>query len=132
MYVPTPIVHNRWETDWTRRWFYHTSSADDGLWSSGGVIQLNTALKIVLTSREDALLHLLLDVTKQLSMRDLVEECCVFGVWPLAKGWSVELGAPKLELPTLFVMGCEGTRRKGTDLGPSQCFFSLFFCTCGY
>lgn len=101
-------------------WFYHTSLMDQGLQSRGGLIQLTTTLEIVLTSREEALLHLLLDVMKRLSTCDLVEEFCAFGVWPLAQGWKVELGGSKFGLPTITVKGCEGM-----VFGP--CFFVFVF-----
>lgn len=81
------------------------------------MIQLTAALDIVQTSREEALLQLLLNAMKQLSTRDLVEEFCAFRVWPLAEGWHVELGAPKFGLLTITVKGCEGM-----ILGP------LLFC----
>ena len=80
MYVSALAVHNRWDMDWTRRWFYHTSPAKDGLQSRGGLIQLSATPEIVLTSREEALLHVLLDTTKCLSTRDLVEEFCAFEI----------------------------------------------------
>lgn len=80
MYVSAPVTRDRWETDWTRRWFYHTSVAKDGLQSWGGLIQLIASPEIVLNSREEALLHLLLDATKRLSTWDLGEEFCAFGI----------------------------------------------------
>ena len=52
-------------------------------------------------------------------MRDLVEEFCAFGIWPLAKEWKMELGASDLGLPSLTVEG-----RKGI-LFISSCFFIL-------
>lgn len=48
-----------------------------------GPIDLIASLEIRLTGREEALLQLLLKVTKQLSTRDLVEDFCAFGIWPL-------------------------------------------------
>lgn len=86
MYVPTPAARNHWYTDWTRRWSYHTSPAEAGLYSRGGLIELTASLEIALTWREEALLYLLLNATKRLSTRDLVEEFCAFRVWPLARG----------------------------------------------
>lgn len=44
----------------------------------------------------------------RLSTRGLVEEFCALGVWPLAQGWSVELGDPRDGLPTITVTGREG------------------------
>lgn len=64
MYVPTPTARNRWETNWTRRWSYHTSPVKDGLQSQGGLIRLIASPEIILTTREEALLLLLMDTTK--------------------------------------------------------------------
>lgn len=114
VYVPTPVACNRWETDWVHRWFYHSSPVDDLLHSRGGLIQLTGTLEIALTSKEEALLHVLLDVTKRLSTRDLVEEFCAFHIWPLARGWQVEFWAAKFGLPTLTVLGRDGTVCEGT------------------
>ena len=108
MYLPTPAARNRWDTDWTRKWFYHKSPAKDGLRSHGGLIQLVASPEIVPSSREDALLNLLLDITKRLSTRDLVEEFCAFRIWPLAKEWKVELGASAGGLPSLTSEGRTG------------------------
>nr|CCI55448.1 PH01B001E05.4 [Phyllostachys edulis] len=107
MYVPTPAARNLWEMDWTRRWFYHTCLGKDDLQSWGGLIQLTATPEIVLTSREEALIHLLLDTMKRLSTRDLVELFCAFGVWPLANEWRVELGALKFGFPVLTMEGRE-------------------------
>ena len=112
-YVPAPAARNRWDTDWTRRWFYHTVSAGSGVQSHGGLIELIPSPTIVLTSREEALLLLLLNATKRLSTRDLVEEFCAFRVWPLSRGWSVTLGAPRFDLPSLTMPGDEGAPREG-------------------
>lgn len=51
MYVAAPAALNRWDTNWTRRWFYHTSPVEAGLQSSGGLIELIVSPEIVLTSR---------------------------------------------------------------------------------
>lgn len=59
-------------------------------------------------AREEALLHFLLDVTRRFSTCDLVKELCAFGIWPLAREWSVELGVSRSEHPTLSMKGCEG------------------------
>ena len=85
MYLPTAAARNRWDTDWTRKWFYHASPVKDGLQSHCGLIQLVATPEIALSSREAALLHLLLDTTKRLSTWDLVEEFCAFRIWPLAE-----------------------------------------------
>ena len=61
MYLPTPAARNRWDTDWTRKWFYHTSPAKHGLRSNCGLIQLVATPEVTLNSREDALLHVLLE-----------------------------------------------------------------------
>ena len=119
MYLPTPAARNRWETDWTRRWFYHTSPVEDRLQSRGGLIDLIASPVIVPTAREEALLLLLLDVTKRLSTRDLVEEFCAFGIWPLAQDWSVEAGTSRSGRPTLTV-----GEREGLYI---RVFFPLFF-----
>lgn len=58
----------------------HTLSVDKGLQSRGGLIQLIATPEIVLTAREEVLLHLLLDATKRLSTRDIVEEFYAFGI----------------------------------------------------
>ena len=101
-------ARNRWDTDWTRKWFYHKSPAKDGLRSHGGLIQLVASPEIVPSSREDALLNLLLDITKRLSTRDLVEEFCAFRIWPLAKEWKVKLGASAGGLASLTSEGRTG------------------------
>lgn len=85
-YTPAPTARNRWETGWTRRWFYHKCPVDTDLRSVGGPIQLVPSPKIDLSSREEALLRLLLNATWRLSTRDLLEEFCVLRVWPLAQG----------------------------------------------
>lgn len=97
-----------------------------GRWASigGGPIQPTAALEIPLTSRKEALLHLLLNATWRLFTWDLVEEFCALRVWPLACGWSVELGDPKGDLPSLEVAGREGL---GLCLGFSSALFLLFF-----
>lgn len=84
MYVPADAAQNRWETDWMRRWFYHTSPSGDGLHSTGGPIDLIASPEIALTRKEEALLRLLLNTTRRLSTRDLVEKFCTFRIWPLA------------------------------------------------
>ena len=43
-----------------------------------------------------------------LCFRDLVEEFCVFGIWPLAKDWKLELGVSDTGLPSLTAEGCKG------------------------
>lgn len=77
-YTPAPAAQNRWETDWTRRWFYHKCPAVPGLRSIRGPTQRIPSLEINLSSREEALLRLLLNATCRLSTRDLVEEFCTF------------------------------------------------------
>ena len=72
------------------------------------MIQLVATPEIALSSREDALLHLLLDTMKRLSTRDLVEEFCAFKIWPLAKEWKLELGASESGLPSLTAEGRTG------------------------
>ena len=62
----------------------------------------------MLGSREEAALHLLLDTTKRLSTRDLVEEFCAFEIWPLVKEWKLELGALDTGFPSLTAEGCKG------------------------
>lgn len=81
---------------------YHASEG----WSllKGQSNRANRLAEIALTSREEALLYLLLNAMKRLSTRDLVEEFCAFRVWPLSRGWHVELGAPKFDLSTLTVL----------------------------
>ena len=118
-YLPTPAARNRWDTDWTRKWFYHVSPAEDGLHSRCGLIQLVASPEIELNSREDALLHILLETTKRLSTRDLVEEFCAFKIWPLAKEWKLELKTSGTGLPSLSVENRIGK----IDLG-----FPPFFC----
>ena len=51
---------------------------------------------------------LLLDVTKRLSTRDLVEEFCAFGIWPLAQSWSVEVTPSASGRTILTVAGRKG------------------------
>ena len=85
-YLPAPAARNRWETDWTRRWFYHKCASDAGLRSRGGPIQLNPSPTIELSAREDALLVLLLRAARRMSTRDFVEEFCALRLWPLAQG----------------------------------------------
>ena len=114
MYLPTPAARNRWDTDWAQRWFYHKSSPEDGLQSRGGPIRLVASPEIDPTAREEALLQLLLDVTKRLSTWDLVKEFYAFGIWPLAQDWNVEVGASKFDRPILTMKG-----REGADLGLS-------------
>ena len=80
MHALAPTARNRWDTDWTQRWFYQKSPMGDGLQSDGGPIQLTVASEIVLTSREDALLHLLLNAIRRLSTGDLMEEFCALRV----------------------------------------------------
>lgn len=104
MYMSAPMAPNWWDTDWTRRWFYHKFPAGDGLQSGGGPIQLTATPEIVLTLREEALLHLLLNVTSRLSTRDLLEEFCALRVWPMVRGWSMEIGNPKGGLSTFVVV----------------------------
>ena len=120
MYLPTSAARNRWDTDWTRKWFYHKSPAKDGLQSRGGLIQLIATPEIVLSAREDALQNLLLGITKRLSTRDLVEEFCAFRIWPLAKEWRLALGASESGLPPLGAAG-----RTGMIV-----FFFVFFFWC--
>lgn len=76
-------VWNRWETDWTQRWFYHTSPPGGSLRSTEGPIDHTTSPEVVLIGRKESLLRLLLGVTRRISTRDLVEEFCTFRVWPL-------------------------------------------------
>lgn len=58
---------------------------------------------------------MLLNTMKHLSTRDLVEEFWAFRVWPLARGWRVELGAPRFDLLTLTVSDRKGAPREGTE-----------------
>ena len=122
MYLPAPAARNRWDTEWTRRWFYHTCPSKGGLHSRGGLINLIASPVIVPTAREEALLLLLLDVTKRLSTRDLVEEFCAFGIWPLAQKWSVEVTPSASGRTILTVAG-----RKGDCLSFSLLLLLFFF-----
>lgn len=56
MYVPALAARNQWDSDWTRKWFYHKSPRYGSLQSSGGLIHLTTAPEIELASQEQALL----------------------------------------------------------------------------
>lgn len=127
MYVLAPLTQNWWDNNWTQRWFYHRSLSGDGLQSGGGPIQLTVTPEIMLTSREEALLDLLLNTTRRLSTRDHVEEFCMLRVWPLARGWNVELGDPKGDLPSFVVEDHEGL---GLCIGSSAPppYFIVFFC----
>ena len=124
-YLPTPAARNRWDTDWIRKWFYHSSPAGDGLRSRCGLINLVASPEIDLNSREEALLHVLLETTKRLSTRDLAEEFCAFRIWPLAKEWKLEVKTSGPGLPFLSVDG--GTGRVVLALLLCACFDLLFF-----
>ena len=100
-YLPAPAARNRWDTDWTRRWFYHKCSADAGLRSYGGPIQLIATPAIELSAREEGLLRVLLNAARRMSTRDFVEEFCALRIWPLARDWKVELEAPRDGMPVL-------------------------------
>lgn len=82
--------------------------------------------EITLSSREDALLHVLLKTTKRLSTRDLVEEFCAFQIWPLAREWKLE---PKTSESGLLSLAVEG--RTGEVCGGVvfEFGFSLFILT---
>ena len=109
-YLPAPAARNRWDTDWTRRWFYHKCSNEGGLRSRGGPIQLIPSPAIDLTAREDALLGVLLKSAQRMSTRDSVEEFCALRVWPLARGWSLRVSeAGQGEIPRLNVGDRRGT-----------------------
>lgn len=79
-----------------------------GLQSGGGLIRLTATSEITLTSREEALFHMLLSATRRLSTQYVVEELCAFRVWPLVQGWSVRLGALEFGLPAITVANREG------------------------
>ena len=108
-YLPAPAARNRWDTDWTRRWFYHKCSHEGGLRSRGGPIQLIPSPAIDLTAREEALLGVLLKSAQRMSTRDFVEEFCALRVWPLARGWSIGVSEAQGEIPRLNVGDRRGT-----------------------
>ena len=100
-YLPAPAARNRWETDWTRLWFYHKCAADAGLRSRGGPIHLIPSPAIDLMGREEALLGVLLKAAQRMSTRDFVEEFYALRLWPLAQGWSIGLGEAQGGIPRL-------------------------------
>ena len=111
-YLPIPAARNRWETDWTRRWFYHKCPPNSPLRSCGGPIELIPSPEIVPSAREDALLSVLRRLFRRMSTRDLVEEFCALRVWPLARAWDIQLGEAEDGLPAL---------RLGERLGLCPC-----------
>ena len=120
-YLPAPAARNRWETDWTHRWFYHKCGADAGLRSRGGPIHLIPSPSIDLTAREDALLGVLLRAAQRMSTRDFVEEFCALRLWPLAQSWSVELSEGQGGIPSLCLGGRAGTRSLVRFFGRGRC-----------
>lgn len=123
MYVPALVVRNRWETDWTRRWFYHVSLVGDGLRSTRGLIHLTPSPEIVLTSLEEAHLLLLLNVAARLSTRNLEEEFCAFRVCLLRRVGVSLLGSPRMGFPP--------SKSASAKVWASVPFFCLFLFLIG-
>ena len=81
---PAPAFLGRWESGWTRRWFYHVTDKS-GLQCQGGPIAFNCSPSLPAEFDDMERLQSLAGVARRMSVRDLVEEYTMYGVAPLSK-----------------------------------------------
>ncbi len=115
---PVNAAMSKWDCHWMARWFYHTIPFEAGTDSANAhrcrrrAIAPNRKPKITVDGAMEARFVLLRKVCSRLSCRDLLEEFCMFRIFPLSQSWQVRVdqgeevdGLPNLVLP-------EGTNSK--------------------
>lgn len=82
--VPAKAHKGRRETGWPSRWFYLSAEEGRSLRSSGTETEPGLAPAVTVDDRLLAEVRTLANISRPLSIRDLVEEFMAARSWPLA------------------------------------------------
>jgi len=100
--APSPVgaSKNKWPGDWSSFWFYHKVPLDPETKCHPLVVQklgnLSDTPKVDVARipANEAFMTVLREVSKVLSMRDIIEEFVACGCFPLREGWTISSWAP--------------------------------------